>query len=81
MDVFNTTLHDLCGLRTLLHDLYLNTKIKDYFLLYKEVVNNIEQMRKCPQLTREQMSASYTRTYKIQEHRMHIISYENHIKF
>lgn len=81
MSTYQETLHNLCSLRTTLHDLYVYTEIKEYFLLYKEVVNDTNEMRKCPQLAREQLNPAFSRKYKIQEHRMHIISYENHIEF
>lgn len=81
METYLNTLHNLSSLRTLLRELYRHTQIKDYFLLYNEVVNNLLQMRQCPQLAMEQMNPTFTRTYSIQEHRMRVISYENKISF
>jgi hypothetical protein len=81
MTTYQQTLHNLSSLRTLLRDLFLNTDINEFYLLYKEVVNNLREMRECPQLTREQMNPTFARTYSIQEHRMRIISYENKIPF
>jgi hypothetical protein len=81
METFAITFHNLCSLRTLLRDIYLHTNIKDYFLLYKEVIQTLYEMNHCLPQTREQMNPTFTRTYKIQEHRMRIISYENKIPF